>query len=147
MVSNDIEARRVDEFWTIVGYRDYWAGELSSLNARAAMLEDRPAALRNAIDGMRVQEGILGEILSGVSRIPSACGLWQGARAKESFSQCTEGGLYGIYKGALDAAGETIRELEAAMRDLNSRLDQVNANRMEADRNYAFWDQKVVCYW
>ena len=142
-----MEARSVDEFWTMVGYRDYWAGEISSLNARAAMLEERAETLRSAIDGMRVQEGTLEAILSGVSRIPSACGLWQGARAKENFSQCTEGSLYGIYRGALDAAGETIRELESALRDLNASLDQVNANRTEAGRNYVFWDQKVVCYW
>ena len=147
MVGDAMEARSVDEYWTIVGYRDYWARESSSLNTRETILEDRIVTLQNAIDEMRAQGETLENIISGVVRIPSACGLWQGARAKENFMQCTEGNLHGIYKGTLDATVAAIRELEAALRDMNTQFEEVHASRMEADRNYVFWDQKVVYYW
>lgn len=142
-----MEARSVDEYWTMVGYRDYWGRELSSLSSQAAVLEDRIAALQRAIDGMHAQEEILRGIVSEITGLPSACGLWQGARAREFFSQCTDGGLYGIYKSTLDAAAEAIRELEAALQKCNTQFEEVQAGCMEADRNYAFWDQKVAGYW
>ena len=117
------------------------------LTARAAVLEDQVSALKNAIDGMHMQEEVLGDVLAGIARIPSACGLWQGARAQEFFSQCTEGSLYGTYRGALDAAASAIRKLEAALRDLQGRLEEVHASTVEADENYAYWAQKAAYYW
>jgi len=142
-----MEEKSVDEYWALIGRRDYWAGEVSSLSVEAAILEERIAALQSAIGGMHTQEEILGSIASGVAQIPSACGLWQGARARENFMECTEGSLYGSCKGACDAAAATILELEAALRDSNTQFETVQASSREAESNFAFWEQKVVSYW
>jgi len=142
-----MEERSTQEYWTFVGYRDYWGRELASVNAQVQVLEERIAALNAAIRAMRVQEDRLRTLLSGVMQIPSVCGQWQGARAAELFMQCTEGSLFCLYRGAADEAGELTGELEAARNARNVQLDEMHTRRTEAGRIFDYWCGRVACYW
>ena len=136
-----------EEYWQLVGYRNYWLSEMGKLRNGILELTDRLDRLNEAYLCLRSATDEALSIAERVHRLPECYSEWKGCRAESVFSNCSKGDLYDEYLDYISRAESVLEQAEVELCKIRGQLEEAYASYNSAQENYDLWNGRTADYW